>query len=232
MSNILVVSAHPSDALLGCGGTLRHHMNRGDTVSVLVLGDGWTSRVQSFEQGLEILDLDALEAQERAALATLGVSRVEYCRLPDNRLDNYPLLELVKRIERSKHDLAPSVVYTNSPGDLSVDQRRTCQAVVTAFRPTPCARPVKLFSFEVPSSTEWNAFDIKNAFKPNYFIDIDGTLEMKLQAMAQQASEIRPWPHPRSMQAVEHLARWRGASVGLQAAEAFVMLRTVAHHPE
>ncbi len=227
MKRVLVVCAHPGDEVLGCGGTLALHVQRGDEVCVLVLGDGWTSRIKSVEKGLEAIDLNVLERQGREALAALGVHRVEYFRFPDNRFDIVPLLELVKTIERVKDQYGPDVVYTNSPLDLSVDQEKTCRAVVIAFRPQPQDKQTALYSFEVLSSTEWNMLEHARAFSPNCFVNIEDTLDLKLNAFNQLRSELRPWPHPRSLESIECQARSRGASVGVRAAEAFMVLRLV-----
>src|SRR5579863_3537360 len=96
---ILAVSAHIGDEILGCGGALALHVLQGDSVRVLVLGEGWTSRTKSVEKGLEALDLEAFETQGRQALAELGVESVRFDRLPDNRFDRIPLLDIVKAIE-------------------------------------------------------------------------------------------------------------------------------------
>ena len=100
--------------------------------------------------------------------------------------------------------------------------------MIAACRPQP-GHPVKqLLFFETPSSTEWRPPASHAAFAPNWFSDISSTLEIKLQALAAYAPELREFPHPRSLQAVEHLARWRGASAGLAAAEAFELGRMIA----
>ena len=227
MKKILVVSAHPGDAVIGCGGALALHARAGDEVRVLVFGDGWTSRVKSFEKGMDVIDLEPLERQERDALEVIGIDRVSHSRLPDNRLDDFPLLDLVKIIEEVKAGYSPDVVYTNSRFDLSVDQQRTCRAVVTAFRPQPGEAAPTILTFESPSSTEWNVYEQDRGFFPNWYVDVGTVLEKKLEAAAKLESEIRPGPHARSLEAIEHLARWRGAAAGLESAEAFVLLRAV-----
>ena len=227
MKKVLVVCAHPGDAVIGCGGTLAHHIRNDDQVRLIVFGDGWTSRVKTFEKGLKVVDLDVLESQERRALEVLSVKNVEYCRLPDNRLDDFPLLDLVKIIEKTKSEYLPDIVYTNSPFDLSVDQQKTCRAVITAFRPQPGDNYTDLYAFESLSSTEWNQVDPSRGFKPNFFVDIDKTLHLKLKAFGFMKSEVRIWPHPRSNETIEHLARWRGSSVGVEAAEGFILLRAL-----
>lgn len=224
---ILVVCAHPGDEILGCGATLALHARQGHQVRVLVMGDGWTSRVKSVEKAKDVVDLDVIEEHGRAALKVIGVDQVEYLRLPDNRFDTLPLLDLVKAIEKVKQTFVPDILYTNSPFDLSIDQQKTSRAVVTAFRPQPGDNGTELLCFEVPSSTEWNAVGGAGYFAPNYFIDVSETLDVKIKAFQLLDFEVRPWPHPRSIEAIEHQAKSRGASVGVSAAETFMLLRAV-----
>jgi LmbE family N-acetylglucosaminyl deacetylase len=102
------------------------------------------------------------------------------------------------------------------------------EAAVTACRPQH-GHPVKtLLSFEVPSSTEWQPPGSGYPFVPNWFIDISASLDRKLVALDAYARELRDWPHPRSRRGVENLARWRGATVGVEAAEAFILGRQLS----
>ncbi len=227
MARVLVVSGSPGDEVLGCGGTLALHARRGDEIRVAVLGDGWTSRMPSHAKGIETVDLDVLETQEREALRILGVQTIEYHRYADNRFDVIPLLDLVKTVEKIKETFAPDIVYTNSPFDLGIDQERTCRAVVTAFRPLPGDNRTALYCFEVLSSTGWRAEEAARVFSPNVFVNIRETLDAKLAAFKRLSSEVRAWPHSRSSESIDHLARSRGAFAGLDAAEAFMLLREV-----
>ena len=110
---------------------------------------------------------------------------------------------------------------------MNVDHRRLHEAVVTACRPTPDHNVRKMFSFEVASSTEWQPPGSGPSFQPNFFVDITDQWKRKRDALRAYACEMRPWPHARSLEALEHLARWRGAQVGVEAAEAFNLLRQV-----
>lgn len=134
---------------------------------------------------------------------------------------------MVKEIEEIKRRYPADIVYTNSPYDLSVDQQTTCRAVLTAFRPQPGDNMTTLLAFEVASSTEWNQTASQRGFVPNSFVDIAPTLADKLEAYRALSLEQRPWPHARSIEALEHRARSRAAVVGLEAAEAFMLLRAV-----
>ena len=225
MLNVLVVAAHPDDEVLGCGGTIMRHADAGDHVQVLIAAEGATSRQQHRDriQAVEHLSLLAKAAQKAGSI--LGVAGVELLDLPDNRLDSLDLLDLIKQIEERIDRHQPQVVYVHHAGDVNVDHRRLHEAVVTACRPTPGHSVRRLLSFEVASSTEWQPPGSAPAFQPNWFVDISDQWTRKREALVAYASEMRPSPHARSLEALEHLARWRGAQVGVEAAEAFCLLR-------
>ena len=225
---VLVVAAHPDDEVLGCGGTLARWARAGHEIAVMILAEGATSRDEDRDPHGRASELSALaEAADKAA-AILGVSNLELYRMPDNRLDSVPLLDVVKTIEDKLLRFGPDTVLTHHAGDLNIDHQQICQAVVTACRPVPESTVKKIMTFEVPSSTEWQTDCHGAAFMPNSFIDISETLAIKVEALSAYTSEMRPWPHPRSIEAVEYLARWRGATVGAPAAEAFRILREIS----
>jgi LmbE family N-acetylglucosaminyl deacetylase len=222
---VLVVAAHPDDEALGCGGTIARHKAKGDEVSLLVLTDGVGARAVDGEWVQHAGDRKQRStALSRAAAILLGSGNVRHASLPDNQLDTVPLLRVVQLVEDFVG--ASDVVYTHHAGDLNIDHRITHQAVMTACRPMPGSTVKALYAFEVPSSTEW-ASEANQAFRPNHFVDISATLDKKMEALKAYDEEMRPFPHPRSYEAVEALAKWRGASVGLRAAEAFMTLRRI-----
>jgi LmbE family N-acetylglucosaminyl deacetylase len=224
---VLVLAAHPDDEVLGCGGAIARHAAAGDEVHVVVLGEGLTSRSPSLEQGRKAGGADALAAAARKAGEILGVKSLQLHDLPDNRMDSLDRLDVVKKIEASVAQIAPQVVYTHWVGDLNIDHQIIHRAALTACRPLPGVSVRSILCFEVPSSTEWQAAGTAPAFAPNWFVDVSATLQTKLRALQAYAAEMRPWPHPRSSEAVTHLARWRGASIGVEAAEAFVLCRNL-----
>ncbi len=225
MNQVLVVAAHPDDEVLGCGGTIARHADSGDQVRVIIVAEGSTSRQQQRDRSQVGDELSALAKAAQAAGSILGAKSVELLDLPDNRLDSLDRLDLIKRIEESVERHRPECVYVHHSGDVNVDHRRLHEAVVTACRPMPGNVVRRLLSFEVASSTEWQPPGSASAFQPNWFVDISAQWERKREALAIYVSEMRDWPHARSLKAVEHLARWRGAQVGVEAAEAFCLLR-------
>lgn len=218
---ILVVAAHADDEVLGCGGTIARHVAEGCSVHVVFLADGVTSR-----PGAERLELQARSSATKRAQAILGVSHIHSFELPDNRMDTLPLLDVIQKLEPIIDELIPDLIYTHHYGDLNVDHRITHQAVITASRPVPGRSVKEIRCFEVLSSTEWSAPTFAS-FEPNIFVDVSAFLDLKLAALASYNYEMRDCPHSRSIAHAKVLAQHRGYCVGLQAAEAFALVRKV-----
>ncbi|NQU59146.1 MAG: PIG-L family deacetylase [Rhodospirillales bacterium] len=219
---VLVIAAHPDDEILGPGGTLARHAEEGDAVHILIVAEGATAR----ENGTTD-DVDKLKNAAVCAAKAIGAHPPRMLGLPDNRLDTMALLDVVRPIEDAVRKITPTLVYTHHGGDLNLDHRIVHQAVVTACRPLPDSTVRKLYGFETLSSTEWATPSMGPVFNPTHFVDISKTLGNKKAALECYASEMRPFPHPRSTEAVEALARMRGSYAGLKAAEAFEVILSV-----
>jgi LmbE family N-acetylglucosaminyl deacetylase len=222
MKTVLVIGAHADDEVLGCGGTMARLAAEGAEVHVLLLADGETSRAGAGDAHKAARN----RAAEEAA-AILGCKSTVALDFPDNRLDSVDLLDIVQVIEARIDALKPDTVFTHHNGDVNIDHRRVHEAVLAACRPQPghCVR--QLLFYEVASSTEWRPPNSGAPFLPNTFFDISGALDAKRAALDAYAAEMRPFPHARSIEAVEALARWRGATVGVAAAEAFMLGRAI-----
>lgn len=222
-SKVLVIAAHPDDEVLGCGGTIAGHSARGDQVAALFLADGVGSR-HNRQAAREVA------ARKRAATEAaniLGIAKLWFLGLPDNQLDGMSLLTIVKSVENFARKVRPDIVYTHFAGDLNVDHRVCHAAVMTACRPVPGSTVKAIYSFEVLSSTEWSLRHVAPSFSPARFNDISAFLSKKMDALRAYGSEMRPFPHARSFETVEALARLRGSAAGLAAAEAFVVEREI-----
>lgn len=220
--SVLVVVAHPDDELLGCGGTLARHAAEGDDIHIAILAEGITSRDPTRDAGASAVAIDDLRNAAAKAAAIVGASPPHFGGLADNRLDGVELLDIIKIIEKTVREVAPDIVYTHHHGDLNVDHRIVYQAVRTAARPLPDAAIKAIYCFETLSSTEWSG-SVDAAFHPTRFVDITDHLDTKLAALACYDTEVRPFPHPRSIEAVTALARVRGSTAGCYAAEAFTV---------
>jgi LmbE family N-acetylglucosaminyl deacetylase len=223
-STVLVVAAHPDDEILGCGATAARLVQEGCDVYFAILGEGITSR-HGTRESADAGQLSLLQEHARAAGRKIGVKEVFLHRLPDNRLDTVPLLEVVKRVEDLMDRLKPEIIYTHHGGDLNVDHGIVHRAVLTATRPVAGQVVREIYAFEVPSSTEWAFQRLEPAFRPNVFVDVASTLEAKIAAMACYQTEARPFPHPRSSEALRAIATRWGSVAGYGAAEAFELVR-------
>lgn len=224
---VAVIAAHPDDEVLGCGGTMAKHNKAGDSVHVLILAEGMTSRGKKRDRGQCREALAELAIVAEQANNVLGVASLRLLSFPDNRMDSVDLLEVIKAVENFLAEVRPDIVYTHHAGDLNVDHQVVHNAVVTACRPVPDSSRATMLFFEVASSSEWQTPGSVAPFVPNWFEDIGETMALKMRALSVYAPEMRPWPHARSIKALESLASWRGATVGVEAAEAFILGRYI-----
>jgi LmbE family N-acetylglucosaminyl deacetylase len=224
--SVLVVAAHPDDEILGCGGTMARLTREGQEVRIAILAEGMSSRY-AHREGADRQQLQHLHARAQQAADKVGAKELVLCKLPDNRLDTVPLLDVVKLVEELVVRFRPEIIYTHHPGDLNVDHGVVHRAVLTATRPTAGQCVSEIYTFEVPSSTEWAFQQLQPAFRPNVFVDITETLETKIEALACYDTETRKFPHPRSAEALRAIATRWGSVAGLPAVEAFELIRSV-----
>lgn len=217
---LLVVVAHPDDECLLAGGTMAKYVALGGVVKVLILADGVSSR------GEVPNELARRRFAANCAAVQLGSSMPEMLDYPDNRMDQQAMLHVAKDIETRIRVFKPQTVITHHGSDCNIDHRIVSDAVAVACRPQPGQSVERVLLGEVPSSTEYQFG--RPAFHPNYFVDISAHVREKMSAIEQYGDELRQFPHPRSLVAIGNLAAWRGASVGVAAAEAFVAARIVA----
>ncbi len=224
---VLVIAAHPDDEIIGCGGTIAWHVKKGDIVKVIILGDGITSRDRILNKEKRRCELEELAKSARLSNEFLGAELVQLGEYACCRMDSINRLDIIKEIEKFIEDIKPDIIYTHHSGDVNIDHRRVHEAVVTACRPLPNFSLKRLLFFEVASSTEWQTPGSATYFKPNWFVDISSTLDLKLKALGFYEKEMRSYPHSRSIKSLECLARWRGSTVGVEAAEAFMLGRSL-----
>lgn len=222
MKEVLVVAAHPDDELLGLGGTVRRLSNEGIVVRAIILAEGLTSRADK-RSDADLSELVELQDDARKAAEIVGYTSIEFCGLPDNRMDGMELLDIIKVVSAYVNKYKPDTIFTHHHGDLNIDHRRTCEAVMTVCRPVGDYSVKKILAFETPSSTEWN-YMYSEAFKPNVFFDVTDTLQAKIDGMECYRTEKTIYPHPRSPEALLALGKYRGSNVGKNLAEAFELL--------
>jgi LmbE family N-acetylglucosaminyl deacetylase len=216
--SVLIVAAHPDDEVLGCGGAAAALAASGVPVQACLLSGDVEVRQQR-------PDVTVFHQQVAAAQRTLGMQPAVLGHFPNIRFNTVPHLELVQFIEQAIVDSGADVVFTHHPSDINDDHRATsgaCQAAVRLFQRRAGIAPLRGFYFmEVVSSTDWS-FSTTDTFRPDAFFAIgEELLERKLAALACYEGVIRPYPHPRSPEAIRGLSAYRGGQAGRAYAEAF-----------
>lgn len=223
---VLVIAAHPDDEILGCGATINRLVEEGADVYTLILGEGITSRDDIRDAKKRKNELEELRLQANCANELLGVKKVYLSDFPDNRFDTVAFLDIVKAVGKIKKQIQPRIVFTHFRGDLNIDHRITYKAVLTACRPIAGETVKEIYSFEVPSSTEWN---YPLSFSPNFFVDVSKNIKKKQEALKIYENELREYPHPRSIESIENRAKYWGSTSGLGHAEAFEVVRVLKY---
>ncbi len=217
--NVLVVAAHPDDEVLGVGGTIPLIRARGGRVTVVIVTDGSSAQYPG-EDDIGHQKDQSLQAAHRI----LGTDAVVRWDFPDMRLDTIEHIELNRAFETLIGEQQFDTVFVHHAGDINLDHQLIHRSLLVATRPMPGQPVASLLSYHVNSATDWGARTGTNVFVPNVFIDIGSTIKMKLEALKCYAVELRDYPHPRSLAAVENRARVFGSEVGFHYAEAFQLL--------
>lgn len=215
--NYLFVVAHPDDETLGAGATIHKLVQNGEKVAVCTMANHAAAR-----RNLS----DTLLDDQAAALKILGVKTVYCADFPNIKMNTVPHLELVQFVERCIEEFQADAIYTHHPADVNNDHVMTSCAVQAAarlFQRKEGVAPLKELAYmEVPSSTEWSLDVAANRFQPNLFVEVGKSgVEVKKKALNAYSGVMREYPHPRSTEAIEGLAAYRGAQAGCNYAEAF-----------
>jgi len=223
---ILVVASHPDDEILGCGGTIAKLSRSGNIVKTIILTKGISSRFDSNKN--EIIKLqDKLNKSSKAANKVIGVKNLKFFDLPDNQFDNNSLLSLTKVIEKEIKNFKPNIIFTHFINDLNIDHQYTSRAVLTAARPQTKNSVEEILFFEINSSTDYQINSNGLQFMPNYFVDISKTVKLKKKALEIYKSEMKKYPHSRSIKAILNKNISIGNSIGLGFCEAFQIARII-----
>lgn len=213
--NVLVIAAHPDDEVLGCGGTLALHAKAGDSVTALIMCEGESLRYRNKGVGQS--------SHIHCAAQKLGIRDVRLLGFPDQRLDTFSLVEIISNLEKIIQEVQPHIIYCQFGGDINRDHEILFKSTLVATRPTEEFIEA-IYVFDTASSTEWG---YPRVFVPDTWVDISSTLAMKLEAMSCYKSELRSYPHPRSLEALKNKAKAYGNQCCLTAAETFMTIRRI-----
>ena len=217
---VLAIAPHPDDETLGCGATLLKHKSDGDSLSWLVATSGhepqWSKDV-----------LARKEDEINGVAAAYGFEQVFRLNLPTVKLDTVPLDEIIAALRNAIIEAAPDCVYLNHFGDVHSDHRIVFEATMSVLKPFYSGRHGvrRVLSYEILSSTDAIPGNIARSFVPNVFSDVTDFLERKIEIMSLYESEVQPYPLPRAPESLRALARYRGATIGRDYAEAFALIR-------
>lgn len=213
----LFVVAHPDDEVLGAGATIHKLIGYGNSVAVCTMANQAAARANKSA---------TLAIEQNVVMDMMGVSKVYHGDFPNIQMNTVPHLRLVQFIESCIEDFQANAIVTHHPTDSNNDHVMTSYAAQAASRlfqrKEGIATLKELLYMEVPSSTEWSFDSSAKRFTPNLFVEIGKNgLDFKIKALSVYKGVMRAYPHPRSSEALEGLAAYRGAQAGCNYAEAF-----------
>lgn len=224
MNKILIISAHPDDDIIGCGGIISKY-SKENIFRVIFIAEGSSCRYTDIDNEVVINEINNRNECGLNALKLLGVRDVKFYNLKCGRLDQVPIININKIIENEVIEFSPNIVFTHSDKDANNDHLIVHKSTLMATRPGSSCFVSKLYSYEVLSSSEWR---FTKTFKPNFFESISkNDLQKKWNALKEYKSEIKPFPYPRSFEGLESLARYRGMQSNNEYAEAFELIREI-----
>lgn len=223
MKKVLVIAAHPDDEVMGLGGTIAKLSAQGVECHLLIVTDGSSSQYRESDHLGEIIEAKKIETKNCADI--LGFRSIHYGELPDMKLDMTPHIVINQVIERVVDEVQPDTVFTHFWGDVNRDHQEVYKSTLVAVRPVMGQVVKELYCYRVPSSTEWTPNKADTMFMPNYFVNIEKYAEQKYRAFACYSTELREYPHPRSVEYLRETDKAAGIRIGLLAAEEFVLLR-------
>lgn len=220
MKNILIVAPHADDEILGCGGVIYRKIKEGNNVSILIVTRG-TPKLYSEERVLNVRK----EAKESHKI--LGVNKTLFLDFHAPELDVTSSAEIARAISEVIISNKIDEMYIPHRGDIHSDHTVVANACFVAARPVNNCTVKAIYAYETLSETEWAPPFGDDAFIPTHFVDITDYFDFKLKAMECFKSQIKKFPNPRSLECIEALSKFRGATVGVNRAEAFMVIRTI-----
>ncbi|WP_040956431.1 PIG-L deacetylase family protein [Virgibacillus sp. SK37] len=210
---ILVFAPHNDDEVLGVGGTMAKYAKEGHEVYVCEITAG---------NQKELLQGEAKKAHE-----LLGVKEAFFLDLPAVKLREVSNIEINSKISEVVQKVKPHVAFIPHKGDMHSDHGEVASSAMVALRPVSNPQLQAIYTYETLSETEWNIPTPDNAFVPNVWSDISDSIDVKLEAMKCYESQLREFPNPRSLEAIEALSKFRGSTICVRNAESFMLVRNL-----
>lgn len=218
--NTLVISPHPDDEIIGCGGIIAKRALQGNNVYVCIVSNGCPPLYSEEYNQSEMEEM-------KKAHGILGIKKSFVLGFPSAMLDKVEQYKINTAIEDVVEHTKAEEVFIPHSGDIHKDHKIVSAASLVALRPRPGTKVKRVLSYEVLSETDWDGPFAHNAFIPNVYEDITGTIQAKTEAFKEYKSQIKPFPSARSAEAVKALSMHRGAVVGFNNAEAFMLIREI-----
>jgi len=213
---VLVFAPHNDDEVLGVGGTIAKYVSKGHDVYICEVTSS------SIEERLKIIRNEAIEAHR-----ILGVKRAYFLDFPAARLGEVPLIDMNASFLDVVNKVKPDIVFIPHKGDMHMDHYIVSHCAMVAMRPIGKFKVKEIYAYETLSETEWNTPSVENVFIPNVWNDITDFMGIKKKAMSCYQSQIQEPPHPRSLEIIETLGKFRGSTVGVKYAESFMLIRKI-----
>lgn len=218
--NILIIAPHPDDEILGVGATMIKHIANGDEVYVCIVTKGVTPLFNE-------ISVKNLRDEAKKTHNLLRVKETHFLEFPAVMLEQIPRYEINEKLLLVVQKIRSDVVYIPHFGDMQKDHGIIAEAAMVALRPKYEHKVKEIYAYETLSETEWNTPHNSNTFIPNVYNDISNYLDLKLEAMKCYKSQLSEFPNPRSLEAIEALAKYRGSTINVKAAEAFMLIRKI-----
>ena len=219
MKKILVFAPHPDDEILGVGGTIAKNIAQGNKVYICVVTKGQPPLYTN------ITRIERNQEDARQCHSFMGITKTFFLDFPAADLESVKRYELNKSMSEVVNDVHPDEVYIPHIGDMQKDHQIVAESCMVVLRPKYFPQVSRIYAYETLSETDWNIPNVANTFIPNVFVNIEDFLETKKKALSYFSLQVSKFPDPRSMEAVEALAHYRGSLMCWKAAEAFMLLR-------
>ncbi len=218
---VLFIDVHPDDETLGCGGTILKHAASGDEIHWLII------TAINVENGWDKQRVESRQKEIFQVSDAYGFSCTHNLGFPTTMLDTIPMNDLISSISKVIMTVEPGIVYLPNRSDIHTDHQTAFKAVASCTKSFRYPFVKRTLMYECLSETEFAPALPSDVFVPNVFVDISAFLEKKIEIMKLYQGEHGEFPFPRSVENIKALARYRGATAGIDAAEAFVSLKEI-----
>lgn len=222
MNRVIVIAPHPDDEIIGCGATMAKHIFQGDEVFVIVATNASIGAPELFTSE----NVKSTREEALAAHKLLGVKKTFFLEFPAPALNAFPEYKMSLDFSKLFQSIEPTHLYLPHPGDIHQDHKAIYRSALVAARPQGAHKISNIYCYETLSETEWTPMHEK-PFVPNHFVDVTNVFHKKNEAMLCFNSQVKKFPHSRSLESFEALAKYRGSTIGVERAEAFIVERQI-----